>query len=690
LFVPVCQAIQHAHQKGIIHRDVKPSNVLVAPYDGKPVVKVIDFGVAKAVDQQLTEHTLFTRFGTVIGTLEYMSPEQAELNNRDIDTRSDVYSLGVLLYELLTGSPPLRREQMQGVSFLEVLHQIREAETPRPSDRLSTSATLPAVAASRGLEPAQLTKMVRGELDWIVLKALEKDRGRRYETASGLARDIERYLGDEPVEACPPSVRYRLSKLLWRHRRVLIPAAAFVALLVIAAAVSTLLAFWALQAEQKTRDALANEIVQRERAEKAEKETREEADTLRASFRFFQEDLLGLSESGDQESLRESNIKLRTVLDRAASNVTARFGKRPNEEARIRVMLGNAYRLLLEYAKAETHLTRALELLREQFGPEHPDTLAAMHYLARVYLDQGRAVDGEKLISQTLAVRRRVLGEKHRDTLRSLNNLAVARLKTGSEREDVLKLLLEGLETSREALGAEDPLTLQFQFNAATIYSGMAQWDKAESLYEKTLAAQRRVLGPDSPATCMTALQFGTLYVKQGQAVKAAPLLDQAVEGYMHLIETQEVQASNIQSIMAAGLLRATLDALANQGADLLDKKRYGEAVPLLQQYLDIWKKHSKALEDIRPHVWQPNHVRLLLGRCLAGQQKFEEAEPLLLDGLEETWRQADRGKLKLPASPFSRDFELEAVRNQVMAFYKGRPTPEKAAALLEQTRQPK
>ena len=218
LFLPVCHAIQHAHQKGIIHRDIKPSNVLVAQYDGKPVPKVIDFGVAKAAGQSLTEKTLVTGFGAIVGTLEYMSPEQAEVNQLDIDTRSDIYSLGVLLYELLAGSPPFTKKELEGAGVLEMLRVIREEEPSKPSTKLSTAEGLPTLAANRGTEPAKLTRLVRGELDWIVMKALEKDRNRRYETANGFAMDVQRYLADESVLACPPSVGYRLRKFARRNK----------------------------------------------------------------------------------------------------------------------------------------------------------------------------------------------------------------------------------------------------------------------------------------------------------------------------------------------------------------------------------------------------------------------------------------------------------------------------------------
>ncbi|MHB8954089.1 MAG: tetratricopeptide repeat protein [Pirellulaceae bacterium] len=267
LFVPVCQAIQHAHQKGIIHRDIKPSNVMITLYDGKPVPKVIDFGVAKATEQKLTERTLFTQYGTMVGTLEYMSPEQAEMSALGVDTRSDIYSLGVLLYELLTGSTPLSHKQVQEAAYAEILRMIKEEEPPKPSTRLSESgAALASIAALRHMEPAKLSKLMRGELDWIVMKTLEKDRNRRYETANGFAADVQRYLNDETVLACPPSAGHRLRTLARRNKRALATAAVLaLAVLVVAAALG-----WAVRDRKANAQEVARERAAHELAMQAE------------------------------------------------------------------------------------------------------------------------------------------------------------------------------------------------------------------------------------------------------------------------------------------------------------------------------------------------------------------------------------------------------------------------------------
>lgn len=279
LFVPVCQAIQHAHQKGIIHRDIKPSNVLVALHDEKPVVKVIDFGVAKAVGQQLTEKTLYTGFGSLVGTPAYMAPEQATFNQLDVDTRADVYALGVLLYELLAGSPPFEPERLKQAALDEVLRLVREEEPPRPSVRLSTSQSRASIAAVRQSQPEQLTQLMRGDLDWIVMKALEKDRNRRYETATGFAADVQRFLAGEAVLAHPPSATYRARKFARKHRAVLATVAAFGMLLLVSAIVSAKLAVKAIVAERAAEDRRADA---EENARRAQKNAAEAAGYLMA------------------------------------------------------------------------------------------------------------------------------------------------------------------------------------------------------------------------------------------------------------------------------------------------------------------------------------------------------------------------------------------------------------------------
>jgi len=347
LFIPICQAVQHAHQKGIIHRDLKPSNVLIALYDDRPVPKVIDFGVAKATSQKLTEKTMFTHYGQIVGTLEYMSPEQANLNQLDIDTRSDVYSLGVLMYELLTGATPFDRQRLRTAAFDEMMRIIREEEPPKPSTRLSTSESLPSVAASRHTEPKKLSTLVRGELDWIVMKALEKDRTRRYETANGLANDIQRYLDDEPVVACPPSASYRFRKFARRNKPTIVTTA-LIALTLIFGLVGTswqaVLATHAKKKEAVQRTAAVAAGEEAEREKKAAVAARDEAESLRDRAEQSSDVAEARRLEADKERRRaEQNYRTaRAAVDRLFTRVAERLQGKPHMEQIRRALLEDA------------------------------------------------------------------------------------------------------------------------------------------------------------------------------------------------------------------------------------------------------------------------------------------------------------------------------------------------------------
>jgi len=324
LFLPVCQAIQHAHQKGIIHRDLKPSNILVAAYDHAPVPKIIDFGVAKALNQQLTEKTVFTGFDQVVGTLEYMSPEQARLNQLDIDTRSDIYSLAAVLYELITGAPPFESRRLRAMALDELLRVIREDEPPPPSDRLSSSESLPSLAASRASEPRKLTALVRGDVDWIVMKGLDKDRSRRYDSANDLARDVQRYLNHETVSACPPSVLYRLRKFARRNRVSLVVSAVLLAAVLLGTA-GTLSQYLVARSYY---DEVREKKVQLEQQIKEVEEARNTADRHKAyAEKAVWDFYLLVSDSPELLGSAPGTQRLRKELLSTARNHYARFVK---------------------------------------------------------------------------------------------------------------------------------------------------------------------------------------------------------------------------------------------------------------------------------------------------------------------------------------------------------------------------
>jgi len=579
LFVQVCQAVQHAHQKGIIHRDLKPSNILVAPYDDKPVPKVIDFGLAKAMHQSLTERTLHTAHETVLGTPLYMSPEQAQLNNLDVDTRSDIYSLGVLLYELLTGTTPLEKQRFKEAAWDEIKRIIREEEAPRPSTRLSSSNTLASLAAGRQIEPARLTKLVRGELDWIVMKSLEKDRTRRYDTANGFAMDVQRYLAGEPVLAVPPSTGYRLKKFVRRHKGQVIAASLVLFVLVAGMAGTT----WGLiEAKQQERLAVTAQQAEADRAEgerlakldaeakkaeaeraqvraeageklagerliqvEAEKKKAEEEKQIAQSVRdFLQHKLLAqtdtrtqadaLLKAGASSSGAKLNPTIRELLDRAAKElapdkIEASFPKQPLIQAEILQTIGNTYRGIGEFQTAIDFLKRCEALRRQQLGPEHPDTLVSMNSLAQAYQAAGKLDLALPLFEETLKLSKAKLGPEHPSTLTSINNLAMAYQEAGKW-DLALPLFEETLKLFKAKLGPEHPHTLGSMNNLAHAYLVAGKVDLALPLLEETLKLRKAKLGPEHPDTLQSMNNLAGAYHTAGKLDLALPLFEETLK----------------------------------------------------------------------------------------------------------------------------------------------------------------
>lgn len=617
LFVQVCQAIQHAHQKGVIHRDIKPSNVLVTLPNETPIVKVIDFGIAKATGMGLTETTLNTLQGEAIGTPVYMSPEQAA-GQIDIDTRSDIYSLGVLLYELLTGTTPFSHLELIAHGFAEMVRIVRETEPPRPSTRVSERVDVSSVVQTRAV-----ASQLRGDLDWIALKCLEKDRSRRYDTANALAMDVQRHLDGEAVLAAPPSRAYRAAKFFRRHK-VGVSAAIVVMLALIVGMAGTL---W-----------------QADRALMAEAQARHRADEFEKIARFQEQQLSGIESAKLGSALRQQLLESvsepqrsglesmlvgtnftdlalglldQSVLERVAGSVEAEFPEQPLIQARLLQSVASTRRDLGLFDAAIAPQEKALALRRNLLGNEHTDTLESISQAGMLAYFRNQLEQANALFSDALATRKRLLGPDHPDTLSSMDDVATAYYRQGrlDEAEPLFRAALAG---RRRVLGDNDPKTLTSINNLSILLQSRGQLAAAEPLLREALAGLRRRNGDEHSDTMIAAANLGVVLRQQKKFEEAEPLLREALEtrrrvlGDRHiftiystaLYSAQQRDMGNLEDALALGeesVRNAQLGlpenhpvlavALLSKAGALNALNRHDEAEPLA---LDAWERNMQ------------------------------------------------------------------------------------------------
>ena len=621
LMVKVCEAVHHAHQRGLIHRDLKPGNILVDE-TGQP--KILDFGVARVIEADAQEGdsrpTMQTSLGQLVGTLAYMSPEQVLGDPLEVDTRSDVYALGVILYELLSGKMPYEVNQRQ---LPEAVQTIREEEP---------------------VSLSSIDRNYRGDIETLVRKALEKDKARRYASAADLYADIQRYLNDEPITARPPSARYQLQKFTRRHKGLMAGVAAVFAVLLVGVAVSTSQAIRANRAgqtalnerdraaaaEQTAKDAERAAIDDRNRAVAAEasavqernhaltekQRAEDESAVSKAVNDFLQNDLLaqaGASAQAGSGTKPDPDLKVRTALDRAAAGIAQKFDKQPLVEASIRQTIGNAYVDLGIYPEAQKHLERAMDLRRRLLGEDHPDTLSVMNDLAWLYRDEGKFPQAEPLARKVVEIRRRLLGEKHPDTLDAMNRLGLLYRFEGKLAQ-AEALSSQVLEIQKRMSGEEHPATLFAMNSLGYVYQVEGKYKQAETLLSKQFEIRQRVSGPEHPATLMAADNLATVYYRQREYAQAESLFAKNLEIRRHVLGEEHPD---------------TLDTMNNLGAVYRAEGKFAQAETLFSKVLEMKRR---VLGEEHPSTL----ISMLNVAVLFGYKgEYSKAEPLMVRGVD-------------------------------------------------------
>jgi len=542
LFSQVCRAVQHAHQKGIIHRDIKPSNILVSAENDQVIPKIIDFGVAKATAQPLTERTLQTEESQLLGTPEYMSPEQADMANEDIDTRSDVYSLGVLLYELLTGVLPFESETLREGGIDNIRKVIRQTDPKTPSTRLmKLGQEAGKIAENRRTEIHTLARHLKKELEWIPLKAMRKERAERYRSTSELADDVENYLKRAPLIAGPPGTVYQLKKFVRRNRVAVVAIAAVLTALSAGIVTSTLFA---------TRARRAN------------------AESV-AILDFLRNDLLA---AVDPHQAQGDQITVRYLLDAASASLEGEFDDRPLVEASIRLTLGDTYLGLGLFDEAVRHLRQTCRLRTERLGEEHPETIYATFRLCGILWNAGRAAEAQPLCLKTVERSKRILGKGHRTTLLSMNILALV-CETLTDYGGAEQLFREILETSRNAFVQPDVITPLAVGNLANLLRRTGRYEEAEPLCLEALELRRQVFGEDHPYTIDSLRGLGLLRAEQERYEEAEELLTESLE------KRRRVQGREHER---------TIRNIVHLGRVHTEQQHYGEAEALLLEAYEL------------------------------------------------------------------------------------------------------